>query len=249
MASACGAQGHARELPDPGVEVNYASHAPMSRGVTLVRDDRGRPDSLTPVEANILLYEQPRLPTPSFRASRLTDSQPVWNIHTNEASAFLHKAKDQPVLDDNMKYLNYCANGKCDSDAVITTAREFKVENARFYDNGGLGHGCVFGQSPRWWDLVHNYKAAVQREVALRELVLFFGSQPKDTAVTDYSEDTSEVVRLSSKSAPVPHSGPTTEAWIYEYDCQGGVVEPRPAGRAITNQGVYGHLKGWELDH
>jgi hypothetical protein len=248
MASTCGALGHARELPDPGVEVNYAYHAPISRGATLVRDDHGRPDSLPPVEANILLYEQPRLPTPSFRTPRLEDSQPVWKVHTDQASAFLHKAKDQPLLDDNMKYLIYCVDGKCDSDAVITTAREFKVEDAHFYDNGGLAHGCVFGQSPRWWNLVHHYKAAVQREVALRELVLFFGSQPKDTAIADYSEDTSEVVHLASKSAPKPHSGPTTEAWIYEYDCQGGVVEPRPAGRAITNQGVYGHLKGWELN-
>lgn len=250
MASACGAQGHARELPDPGFEVNYASQAPMSRGVTLVRDDHGRPDSVTPVETKIIIYEQPRLPTPSFLKARATDSQPVWNIHADGAQAFLQKAKDQPLLDDGRRYLNYCANGKCDNDAVITTEREFKVDDARSYDNAGKAHGCVFGQSPRWWNLFHDYKAAVQREVALRELVLFFGAQPKDTPVTDFSENTSEIVhRAPYHWDAVPHSGPTTEAWIYEYNCQGGLVESHPAGWTITNQGVYGHLKGWELDH
>ena len=246
MTSLCGAQAHARELPDPGVEAAF-TYLPQAAG--LVRLEKGRAVAMTPVDTKILLYEEPRLPTPTYELARLKDGKQVWAQYSDTARKFLSTADDHPNLADNSVFFKYCHDTNCGY-AILTDNREFNPENGHADNNENRPHGCVFGEGFKWYSFPDVYKRLFRRQVALRELVLFFGPQPKGSAGIEYNHDTYEWInQLKSDDASVSKSGPTTYVWVYEYDCEGGIAELRPHGRPLSNLGVYEHLKGWKLDY
>jgi hypothetical protein len=253
IASVCGAQAHARELPDPGVEVAVAFPAPMFMGAGLVRFVDRKAVAMTPVQTSILLYETPRLP-PYSQESQLRSEESVWKVDTDAALPFLNGANSQPKLDEGSTFFKYCPAGGCNGldcpaggcDAIITTPHEFDPEDGSPYDQA---IGCVVGKASSWWNPVGLYRGVFGRERELRELVLFFGSAPLEDVKSGYDDYTSEKVHglQPGNVLPIPKSGPTKAVWIYEYHCEGGIAQLRrhPYG---TNIGVSKHLKEWGLD-
>jgi hypothetical protein len=251
MASACGAQAHARELPDPGAEVAVAFPAPRFMGAGLVRFVDGQAVAMTPVQTSIMLHEAPRLP-PYSQESQLRSEDPVWKVYTDTARPFLHGANSQRKLDEGSMFFRYCPAGGCNAsdcpaggcDAIITAPQEFDPEDGSPY---GQAVGCVVGKTSSWWNPVGLYRSVFRREVELRELVLFFGSAPPEDVNAGYDDYTSEEVHKVQPGSvlPSPKSGPTKAVWIYEYHCEGGIAELRrhPYGKI----GVSKHLEGWGL--
>jgi hypothetical protein len=239
MTSACAKQAQARELPDPGLEVAVTFPARAPKGIRLVRFQDNRIVSLTPVETQILVYDLPRLPAWSLEKPRGGAlAEPVWKVETTTARTFLRGAKDQP--DEGSSFVKYCPEDGCY--AVITGPREFDSKGRPY----GSAANCVLAQ-PTFWSSLRD---VFQREVKLRELVMFFGPAPTDSSTqADYSDYTSEVIRKALPSqVSVPRLGPTTDVWIYEYDCKGGVAQLHPHPRPLTGLTVVEHLRGWGLD-
>jgi hypothetical protein len=244
MASVCGAQAHARKLPDPGIEVAVAFPAPAFMGAGLVRFVGRQAVAMTPVQTSILLYEAPRLP-PYSQESHLPSLEPVWKVGTDTALNFLNGAKSEPKLDEGSVWFKYyCPVGDCD--AIITSPHEFDPRDGSPYDQP---IGCKVGEASPWWNPIASYRRVFGRERELRELVLFFGSVPPEDVSAGYDDYTSEKVHQVQPSnvLPSPKSGPTKAVWIYEYHCEGGIAQLRrhPYG---TNIGASTHLKEWGLD-
>jgi hypothetical protein len=212
ITSACAAHAQVRELPDPGVEVAIAFPARMAKGVRLARFEKDRVLAVPQVETEIHLYEAPRLPHWSQKRD-LRGQEPVWKVDTTNAKRFLHSADDLPKLDERSLFLKYCADDHCY--AIITSPREF---DSKGHSYNGAPYGCVVGHAGLW----SSFKDLFQREIKQRELVLFFGRPPGNGTGADFYDSTSGIVR---KAAPndgtLPKVGPTTEVWVYEYDCRG----------------------------
>ena len=245
MASACGVQGHARGLPDPGLEAVISRPAPTTEGIELASLENGRVIAKTPIETDLLIYESPRLPRYSHE-DRVPGNEPVWKVDTDGVLSSLSHTNGHLRLDDGSTFFKYCSGGHCD-DAIITGPHEFDPEDGSSYNHD---LGCSVGPPSAWWNFFGQVKGVFQRKVELRELVLFFGPPPADDSGLGYNDYTSEIVHKAQPGnmTPSPKAGPTKAVWIYEYHCEGGIAQLRPDPHG-THLDVPQHLKGMGLDH
>lgn len=240
VASACAAQAHARELPDPGLEADVKYLAPMLEGAGLAHLDNGKARAMTNIETLIRLYDEPRLPTPTDE-SHTPGQERVWKASAGNADHVLQGTKDNPPLTDNIVPFEY--GEKEGSYAIMTSPREFNPDDGKPYHRS---LECVFRQAPSWWNPFPLFNRAFGREVWYRELALFFGPEPPRDG-GDSNDYTSEKVHAKKEGSPsVPKSATTLAVWIYEYHCQGGFAQLQP--RNMGKKGVSEHLEGWGLD-
>jgi len=93
ITSACRSQAHARQLPDPGLEVAVTFPARMPEGVRLTRFSKSRIIALTPVQARIRLYDESRPPARSHESPRAADGKRVWTIDSTTVLNFIDDAQ------------------------------------------------------------------------------------------------------------------------------------------------------------
>lgn len=250
MISACAPQARFRELPDPGGEVKVAFPARVLMGVRLAGFSGSQVVALSQIETEIHLYEATRLPVPSHPKERgaIPGTEHIWTVDSNSARDRLGQAPDKP--DEGSLFVKYCHDDNCVG--IITKAREFDTKGRAY--KAVQPHGCVIGNTALSWnpisDLSRLLAPMFQREVKLRELVLFFGPPPEPNSGADVSDYTSTIVlRQPNRVVSAPKYGPTTAVWIYEYGCNGGVAKlysdpPEP----LTNLTVSEHLEKWGLN-
>jgi hypothetical protein len=249
MIAVCAPQAHARELPDPGIEVLVSFSAKIPEGVRMAAFDQHQITALTPVDTIIHLYEAGRLPAPTHEEPRINPptSAHVWAETTDTALNFLQTATDQPKLHEKSVFFKYCREDSCY--AVITKEHEFDSEGHAY--TAKQPHGCVVAGNPASRNPFSAlWNSIFERDIKLRELVLFFGRPQTGDAEGKYQDYTSALIRNLQPPETLPSQkvGPTTDVWIYEYDCKGGVAILRPDSRPLTNLGVSGHLRGWGLE-